>query len=123
MFTSTDPSAWTPDDWASFDGALATTQGTASMVLAVLRDVANRVASSGRGAIGPLQELNLATVGLLRAAHTRMKVGEIILLEPQDWKHKRSPITTLKQMTQKNGREWTCDMVLNGLGWVVERVK
>ncbi|MCF8258045.1 MAG: hypothetical protein K9J06_10840 [Flavobacteriales bacterium] len=52
-----------------------------------------------------------------------MKVGEIILLEPQDWKHKRSPITTLKQMTKKNGREWTCEMLLNGLGWVVERVK
>ena len=52
-----------------------------------------------------------------------MKVGEIIMLEPQDWKQKRAPITVIKRMTGKQGREWKCETLLYGKGWVIERLK
>jgi hypothetical protein len=52
-----------------------------------------------------------------------MKVGEIIMLEPQDWKQKRAPITVIKRMTGKQGREWKCETLLYGKGWVIERLQ
>ena len=52
-----------------------------------------------------------------------MEIGEIILLEPQDWKQKRAPITVIKLMTAKQGREWKCETVLQNRGWVIERIR
>ena len=52
-----------------------------------------------------------------------MKVGEIVLMEPKDWTQKRAPITVLKNMPGKKGREWKCETLLNDRGWVIERVK
>ena len=52
-----------------------------------------------------------------------MTQGEIILLEPQDWKQKRAPITAIKRMTGKLGREWKCETLLYDKGWVIERIK
>jgi hypothetical protein len=52
-----------------------------------------------------------------------MSIGEIILLEPKDWKQKRAPITVIKQMTAKQGREWKCETVLQNKGWVIERIQ
>ena len=52
-----------------------------------------------------------------------MNVGDIVLIEPQDWKQKRKPKTVLLRMRNKNGREWKCETVLNNGGWLVERVK
>jgi hypothetical protein len=50
-----------------------------------------------------------------------MSIGEIILLEPQDWKQKRAPSTVIKRMTAKQDREWKCETVLQNRGWVIER--
>ena len=41
-----------------------------------------------------------------------MNVGDIVLIEPQDWKQKRKPKTVLNRMRNKNGREWKCETVL-----------
>ncbi len=52
-----------------------------------------------------------------------MKKGEIILMEPKDWRQKRAPITVIKRMTGKEGREWKCETVLDNRGWVIERIQ
>lgn len=52
-----------------------------------------------------------------------MKVGDIILIEPQDWKQQRAPITVINYMAGTNGGEWTCKLVIGQKSWVVERVK
>jgi hypothetical protein len=52
-----------------------------------------------------------------------MKVGDIILIEPQDWKQQRAPITVINYMAGTNGRQWTCKLVIGQKSWVVERVK
>ena len=62
-------------------------------------------------------------ISWIRGILFQMKVGEIILIEPRDWKQKRAPITVIKRMKGKEGREWKCETVLHGGGWVVERVK
>lgn len=59
----------------------------------------------------------------LRGVVFGMQRGEIVLIEPKDWKQKRAPITVIKRMTGKNGREWKCETVLNNGGWVIERLK
>lgn len=59
----------------------------------------------------------------LRGVLFGMNVGEIILVEPHDWKQKRAPITAIKRITGKEGREWKCETLLNDKGWVIERVK
>jgi len=59
----------------------------------------------------------------LRGILFGMTLGEIILLEPQDWKQKRAPITAIKRMTGKLGREWKCETLLYDKGWVIERIK
>ena len=41
-----------------------------------------------------------------------MKVGDIILIEPQDWKQQRAPITVIKGMAGANGREWSSKRVI-----------
>ena len=53
-----------------------------------------------------------------------MNVGEVILLEPQDWKQRtEAPSTYCRKLTRKTGLAWVCDKALDGRGWVVERVK
>ncbi len=52
-----------------------------------------------------------------------MNVGDIVLIEPKDWKQKRIPKTVINRMRGKNGREWKCETVLNNGGWVIERVR
>ncbi len=61
--------------------------------------------------------------GLARGIFLTMGIGEIILLEPKDWKRKRQqPRTYLLQLERETGRKWKCMVALDGSGWVVERV-
>lgn len=59
----------------------------------------------------------------LRGVLWGMNVGEIVLIEPSDWKQNRAPKTVLRRMPGKEGREWKCETVMNNGGWVFERVK
>ena len=52
-----------------------------------------------------------------------MKVGDIVLVERKDWKQNRVPSTVIKRMTGKEGREWTVKTLLDGSGWIIERVR
>ena len=52
-----------------------------------------------------------------------MKVGDIIHLEPEDWKRaSQVPRTYLLQLSRKTKRTWKCMTLLDGSGWVVERI-
>jgi hypothetical protein len=51
-----------------------------------------------------------------------MRLGDIILLEPNDWKQKRAPKTVIRRMTGMKKRRWKCETVLNNRGWVIERL-
>ena len=77
------------------------------------KEEANRIDTrpSGRGSIVRTHLLN-------------MDVGDIILLEPKDWKWKsRRPSTYCRRLERKTDRQWKCDTALDGSGWVIERVK
>ncbi len=53
-----------------------------------------------------------------------MKPGDIILLEPKDWKQKnRAPSTFLRRYERKSGKKFTSTKPLDGSGWIIERVK
>jgi hypothetical protein len=53
-----------------------------------------------------------------------MQVGDVIILEPQDWTQKyRKPSTYCLELGRKTGLGWTCMTALDGSGWVIERVK
>jgi hypothetical protein len=52
-----------------------------------------------------------------------MSVGDIILIEPHDWKQQRAPMTVIKWMPGTNGRAWKCKRVMGQRSWVIERVK
>jgi len=55
---------------------------------------------------------------------TNMKPGDIILLEPQDWKPKyKKPSTYCLELGRKTGMGWKCATALDGSGWVIERIK
>lgn len=41
-----------------------------------------------------------------------MSVGDIILIEPHDWKQQRAPMTVIKWMPGTNGRAWKCKRVM-----------
>lgn len=59
-----------------------------------------------------------------RGALLAMNVGEIILLEPADWKQRtQAPSTYCLQLGRKTGMGWTCWKAMDGRGWVIERVK
>jgi len=53
-----------------------------------------------------------------------MNVGDIILLEPKDWKPKyKKPSTYCLELGRLTGRTWKCATALDGSGWVIERIK
>lgn len=53
-----------------------------------------------------------------------MEVGDIILLEPKDWKQKtRNPSTYCRILGRRTNREWSCAQAVDHSGWVIERVK
>lgn len=60
--------------------------------------------------------------GLLLAMH----VGELMLLESNDWMRKsQSPKTYCLMLGRKTGMGWKCERVMGGLSvrWLIERTK
>lgn len=67
----------------------------------------------------PAGRSSMARIHLLN-----MEVGDIILLEPKDWKWKsRKPSTYCRKLERDTAREWNCETALDGSGWVIERMK
>lgn len=52
-----------------------------------------------------------------------MKVGEALLIEPEDWRHKGSPSRISRYIGKAYGREYRVNALLDGKGWAVKRVK
>ena len=60
----------------------------------------------------------------IRTVCENMKEGDIILLEPKDftWKSK-APYDFIRRLHEKGSKRYTCLKVMDGSGWVIERVK
>lgn len=59
----------------------------------------------------------------LRSVLFNMKVNDIILLEPKDWKWKRKqPTDYLRRLEKNNGLKFSCGKALDGSGWVIKRL-
>ena len=55
---------------------------------------------------------------------TNMNVGDIVLLEPNEWKQKdRSPVSYINRFAKNTGRAYLCLKPLDGSGWVIERTR
>lgn len=68
--------------------------------------------------IRPTGRLSIARMHLMN-----MEVGDIILLEPKDWKQRnRNPSTYCKILGRKTGHKWTCAQAVDRTGWVIERI-
>jgi len=53
-----------------------------------------------------------------------MKVGEVILLERKDWTRKwQVPSTFCKWLGRETTGAWKCETLMDGTGWVIERLK
>ena len=60
--------------------------------------------------------------GIARAILTKMKVGEIILLEKSEWHNKsNSPTELIRRMRKSEKRDFSCDTPLDGSGWIIKR--
>jgi hypothetical protein len=61
---------------------------------------------------------------LIRTMLLSMKPGEILLIEPKDWKwKKKTPTTMCRRVEKKTTLHFTCLKAADGSGWVVRRVK
>ncbi len=59
----------------------------------------------------------------LRSVLLTMKVGDIVLIEPKDWKWKHKPPSAYCRRLEENNKiKFTCGKALDGSGWVIERV-
>ena len=59
-----------------------------------------------------------------RAVLMNMNVGEVIILERGDWKQKKKkPRTYCLHLGRNTGRQWNCATLMDGTGWVIERMK
>lgn len=59
-----------------------------------------------------------------RGVLLNMNKGDIILMEPKDWKRKHmTPKTYCLQLGRKTKREWKCEELMDGTGWVIERIR
>jgi len=53
-----------------------------------------------------------------------MKTGEVIILEKSEWKRKgQMPSTYCKWLGRKTTGAWKCETLMDGTGWVIERLK
>ncbi len=60
----------------------------------------------------------------LRSVFFNMKVNDILLLEPKDWKWKgKQPTDYLRRLYKENGLKFICSKALDGSGWVIKRVE
>jgi hypothetical protein len=74
--------------------------------------------------LGQLKAKPHGRANYLRGVLMNMAVGEIVLIEPKDWTQvHRKPGTYCLQLGRKTGMGWKCMTVIDGSGWVVERIK
>lgn len=60
---------------------------------------------------------------LLRNTMLAMKTGEIILVEPKDWKWKtKTPSTMCRRLERGSSLKFTCKEAVDGSGWLIERI-
>jgi hypothetical protein len=52
-----------------------------------------------------------------------MNVGDIYLIEPDDWKRKYPPTSIVRYIEKKYGRKYYTLRSVEGKGWSVERLK
>jgi hypothetical protein len=61
---------------------------------------------------------------LLRTYLLNMQPGDIIFLEPHEWRWKTHPPSYIcRELERTNRWKFTCDRALDKSGWVIERVK
>ncbi len=53
----------------------------------------------------------------------RLAIGEILLLEKEDWKKKYNPGRTVTSVAKRTGRTYEVMTVVTGEGWTVKRLK
>jgi hypothetical protein len=59
-----------------------------------------------------------------RMALMNMEIGEIILLEKSDWKEKKNqPFDLIGRLRREKHRDFTCNIILDGSGWIIKRLK
>jgi hypothetical protein len=61
--------------------------------------------------------------GVVRTAVLAMKPGDILLIERQDWRQKNGPTQMLTRLKKGTGMDFKCEIVANGGGWLVERMR
>jgi hypothetical protein len=60
----------------------------------------------------------------VRAEIEALEVGVCLLLERSDWTQAtRSPKTLVRDIEGKMGREYRCELLIDGSGWLVERLR
>jgi len=60
---------------------------------------------------------------LLRNTMLAMKTGEIILVEPKDWKWKtKTPSTMCRRLEWHSSLRFTCKKAVDGSGWIIQRM-
>ncbi len=64
-------------------------------------------------------------VSYLRSVFVNMKVGDILLIEPKDWKWKyKSPDSLCRRIEEKDKNiKFSVSRALDAGGWTVKRVK
>jgi hypothetical protein len=59
----------------------------------------------------------------VRTAVANMHVGDVLLIEKQDWKQQNGPGQMLTRVKKSTGMEFKLNSIATGEGWIVERVK
>ena len=77
----------------------------------ITKEEAEKMLLQGKGRSSPV-------MSMLQA----MKVGEILFVESKEWKWQRGPGTMCKRLEQKYGLFFKCAKVVDGSGWVIERI-
>lgn len=77
----------------------------------ITKEEKEKMLVQGRGRSSPV-------MSMLQA----MKVGEILFVEKNDWKWQRGPGTICKRLEKNYGLKFKCNKVLDGSGWVIERM-
>jgi hypothetical protein len=71
-----------------------------------------------------LQKTRLGYRSRVRGELEGMQVGEIRLMTKEEWTRPTQPPNhMLRQIEKGLGRKYTCDRLLDGSGWVIERVE
>ena len=53
-----------------------------------------------------------------------MEIADIIQLESQDWKQRsNSPKELIRRMRKSTNRDYSCETILDGSGWIIRRLK